>query len=294
MKMINASFSLRRALCAALCLMLLPLSALASRGDATILRRDDPEFLDSIEGMTASGDTLYLQGESALYVYRAGDSGPTAYAWDADISSFTDEPGLEIGRLTVADGDRLHIFLHLNDGGENRNRYVKTLMGELTLEAGLASASSLREVEWPEDLISHYGSNSYAASCTDAFCAGGVLYLLSYGDRGTEACAIDLDSMDYARLPIEDVQMIVPYINGQVLAATGDGARAARSRSTIPNPRRSRSCARSTPRPLAAPSQTWIPCSTALPATFRPGNATASATANCVPSISRRAGWARR
>lgn len=44
MKMINASFSLRRALCAALCLMLLPLSALAYRGTPQFCEGTTPNF----------------------------------------------------------------------------------------------------------------------------------------------------------------------------------------------------------------------------------------------------------
>ncbi|NLF27123.1 MAG: hypothetical protein GX592_04425, partial [Clostridiales bacterium] len=197
----------------ALFVAMVPFSALAAPGDATILRRGDEGFDGGVRSMAYLDETLYMLTYDALFVLEPGAEGPVRYAWDEPNFRTPDGANLDRQALIAHDGQlyALSVESRWLQEEEETELLGAALRKVVFGEDGIVRADVALELDW-EDMLEDESGYSYIRQCTQPFVLDGLMYFTTYASRGTVVMAYDLGDGSGRQLDLEfDSE---EYING--------------------------------------------------------------------------------
>lgn len=206
----------------ALVLGLMPLAALAAKGDMNLLGGDRlyEEYNDGVNSVCAMGDTLYLGGSRHLFTYRLGDAEMTAYEFEIPEAGENENRNLD---RIFSDGEKLYWISSVFSMGENYSLDRMELF-EVTLEDGKAVFSEPKPFgEGTYPVTSYDGSSKYPAQVVDLCVVKGYLCMSVYDDMGScKVYALPLSGGEGKYAEVENVVQIAPWSEGRLLVESFD------------------------------------------------------------------------
>ena len=214
----------------ALIVAMVPLSALAAPGDATLLRRGDEGYDGGVRSMAYLDDTLYILSYNALFVLAPGADKPALYAWDEESSQPSEGANIDRQALIVHDGQLLALCVETRwivedaETGEGETELIGANLRKIALgEDGTARGEVALELDW-EDMLEEENDYSYVRQCQQPFVVDGLMYFITYGNSGgTMIMVYDLEDGTGREIDLEIdseeyINCLCAYRDGKLLS----------------------------------------------------------------------------
>lgn len=203
-----------------LVLAILPLGALAAKGDANLGRNMEEEYNDNIYGACAVGDTLYINGYNGMYVYRVGDEDLKPLEYAQPESAENENTHME---RIFSDGERIYALISTYDMADVYT-LARAELCEVTLDGDKVNFGERWQVDISELSVNYGDGSDYLIQINSICCSGGRAYLSVYDEMGmAKIYVLDVESGEGMFIEdLEEPQACTPWKDGQLLIETYD------------------------------------------------------------------------